>query len=271
MGNSGTVPLYDVTFMEIHTMHLETSTRRMAASTILLLVAMSCSSATDVVAPPAALPTAALDSMRVSSRSISADGAGQIIISAFVPSTMLEKVTTVYFTTTGGTLGSGTAVNAAVNDRGVARAVLTAPTAPTVIFVSASAYATVKTDSILATVALPDTMSVSAASALIRADTLTVVNEVAVTAQLTRKSGNVSSGLTVEWSATAPNGIAPVFSAVTLSNTTGVATAKYSPGLTSYRGPVTITVKTKGSTGATLSASTVVYLLPPEAAKSSNE
>ena len=249
--------------MERTTMHPGMRNKWIAAAPfVILLTVAGCELEKFTLPTPA---VSALDTFIVSSRSLVADGASQVIMTAIVPPPMRGKVTSVQFTTTSGSFGaSATSITAAVNDSGRARAVLTAPGAPTVIFVSASAFATVKTDSIFASVALPDTMSVSAAGALLRADTLTVVNEVLVTAQLTRRNGMAGSGLTVEWSASAANGVSPVFSAVTLSSASGVATAKYSPGLTSYRGPVTVTAKTKGANGGTLTASAIVYLLPPE-------
>ncbi|MEO8624235.1 MAG: hypothetical protein ABI625_24355 [bacterium] len=199
-----------------------------------------------------------------SADSISADGSSQIQLEASVPDNLRNTVSTVYFTATGGSFGAtGATVSVAVDTKGKAHASLTAPATPMLIHVTASALSTVMTDTIRAVTALPDTMFATTPRLVIRADTVSTVDTITVSVQLLRKTGTASAGLTVDWAATAANGVKPIFTALTVSSAAGVITCKYSPGLTNYKGPVTVTASTKG-VGGTISASTVVYVLPPE-------
>jgi hypothetical protein len=102
------------------------------------------------------------------------------------------------------------------------------------------------------TVALPESLFVSAAAAALRSGESTLV-----TVTLLRQTGQVSPRLQVNYSAVT-NGSSPIgaFSGVSLSER-GVSTATFNVGPTSYVGPVTIRASVNGGADGTASVQIV--------------
>ena len=256
---------------------------RAFVATLILLAMTSCDSGdfADPSLPIAMAPkSVALDSLTGSATSVDADGASQITLVAHVPNGVRDSVPSVSFSTTGGTFAGAppgaSTLTVNTDTGGRARAVLVAPTTQGTIYIQAKAMGTTLVSNVLATPALADTIIVSTARPTVTADRSTP-DTITVTATLLRKVGAVSAGVGVQFSADSlivdpvavdKIKVGPVFTAPTVSGAGGTVTIRYSPGLTLYRGPVTIVAATRTSKGIA-SATTTIFVVAPPTAKSS--
>lgn len=106
--------------------------------------------------------------------------------------------------------------------------------------------------------ATPDAVTVLVQSATVKASP---VNEVTVTVQLLRDVGTVNAGTLVTLTARTEDGVqVGSFRNITRSDTNQQATAQYSPGDTSYRGPVIVEA---GAEGTRARGRTTVQVVDP--------
>lgn len=198
-----------------------------------------------------------------------ADGATQIKLTATLDQAVQLVRPYVAFSTTAGSLvPGGTSIATVTPDiGGSAIVVLVAPSAPGVAYLRAGADTTVRTDSVVFVRALPSRINLEPKRFTLISDTLATSQDDTLIVTLTRDVGVVTAGTLVSFSATTTIGPPAVFAGVSTSNAAGVVTMRYSPGLTKYRGPVTITATTTGQDGSPLVAQTTVQIIAPLASK----
>jgi hypothetical protein len=200
-----------------------------------------------------------IQALTMSAREVPADGASTITLRAVLSATSTSR--TVRFGTSAGVLlaataRADTAISVPADPAGVALVLLEADTALGVALVRASAGATTLVDTVRFVRALPDQISLSADSFRVLPDP---ARPLMLTATLTRSVGHVTRGAVVEFTATRPDGTSlGWFGGTTTSSGLGTVSTRYTPGTTSYQGPVIITARTMGASGGMISANMTV-------------
>lgn len=185
-----------------------------------------------------------------------ADGATLSRFSVAVSASVPSAQRTATFTSSAGTfVPSGTVPVSASN---LATADLRSPTVIGTARVQATVAGVTRETLIDFERALPDALTVAVQSATVKASP---INEVTVTVLLLRDVGTVSPGTLVTLTARTGDGVqVGSFRNVTRSDTNQQATAQYSPGDTSYRGPVIIEARAEGTRAR---GSTTVQVVDP--------
>ncbi|MBW3570037.1 MAG: hypothetical protein KY467_02915 [Gemmatimonadetes bacterium] len=194
--------------------------------------------------------------------SLAADGASTMLVRATVRRGTARTPRSVTFSASSGTFGGGTnEITVPVDSSGTATALLRAPADPTQAVVRATA-GNASLDTVIRFVrALPETVVLSADSFRVPAGAGSTLR---VTAALRRSIGTVSPGATVHFSALRPDGTAiGWFAAETVSNTSGVVTATFTPGETDYRGPVRIVAAMQRPGGGMVQAEMTIIIADP--------
>lgn len=210
-------------------------------------------------------PEAALADFVAKPRSAPADGTSLVTLVATVTRRDATRPAPVTFSTSGGALISSAAsaqtVTIGATSADTATVQVRAPRDSALVYVRATAGDVTKKDSIVFTRALPESIQLEPNPFAIQASPSA---SVVVTAYLRRSVGLVSPGTPLRFSATAPNGADPgILGVPSVSDSQGVVTIKYSPGTTSYRGPVTVTATLDlPGTPSSISGQTTVQLLP---------
>ncbi len=194
-----------------------------------------------------------------------ADGATLDELVAQVTTRSADSPAEVTFSASGGTLvaatGTGSTLTLGATSGGGATLQLRAPNAVGLVFVRASVGDVTLQDTVLFVRALPNRVDVEPNVFTVQ---VTPSATVTISAYLRRDIGVVTPGTPVAFSISAPGGAdAGVLGAPSPSDSQGVATVKYSPGVTSYRGPVTInaTVAVDG-VNQSVGGGTTIQLLP---------
>lgn len=188
--------------------------------------------------------------LSLSSTSAPADGATVVQVMGMVdPGTRADR-RQLTFSASGGTLteGDGKAVTVVADERGVARVGLRAPAEPGLVRIRLTVGSVTRQDSVSFTRAQPETITVEPERFAIAAG---LQNETRVAAHLRRSLGKVSPGTTVSFRAFRAGTNIEVgrFGTATLSDGNGVVTVRYTPGETTYRGPVRIVAIFTGDNG----------------------
>lgn len=202
-------------------------------------------------------------SLALGADSLQADGASTVLVRAMVRRGTARAPATVTFTTTSGVFaGDSAQVTVRVDSSGTATALLRAPRTPGLALVRARAGNAALDATFRFIHAYPETIVLSADSFRVAA---TPASRVEVTATLRRMIGSVSPGTTVSFAAVTRDTV-PVgwFSGETPSDSTGVAEATYTPGSTSYRGPVTIIATARGANGGVVRGMTTIEISDPQ-------
>lgn len=234
----------------------------LALGLLLALAATGCSEdSPGPVAPDDVLALAA------SAAAIPADGASQATITATIPADAASANRTVAFTTTAGTFqgadAPGTSTQAQADLDGRATVILRSGTRPATAQVEASVAGVVRVLTVRFTAALPETIDVDPGTFSLAAG---FGNTTTVTATLRRTGGGVATEATeVRFAAATPAGATVgEFRSVTPSDAQGAATALYTAGDTTHRGPVTVTARvTDPATGATVSGTATLQIVDP--------
>ncbi|MDP9122771.1 MAG: hypothetical protein M3O15_15610, partial [Acidobacteriota bacterium] len=171
-----------------------------------------------------------------------ADGATPSLVSAQVSADLGASNRTVTFTTTAGSFTAGaqslTATVTAGAD-GKASTLLYSPTATGAAVVSASVFQNSKQAVITFLPALPDAILVAVSPASVPD---TAKDTVTITAQLVRGTGAVTPNTVVSFAVQDAKGVPfGTFTSIQASNSTGLATAVFSPGGTGHTGRATVT------------------------------
>jgi hypothetical protein len=211
--------------------------------------------------------TGGVTGLTFSARTGTADGVSPIVVTATVPATASGTDRAVAFSTTIGTLTAGTTtantVTVTADASGMASALLRASGAGLGL-VTASTGRGTRQDTVTFVAARPETVELEPAQFTVKGDLSSTVD---LTAYLRRRTGSVTPGATVRFSAVRAEGPGSgtsigIFSVPTPSDTGGRVTARFAPADSVYRGRVTITAQTLGASGDTLQAQTVVTVVP---------
>lgn len=188
--------------------------------------------------------------LSVSAPSVPADGATVLQVSGVVDPDTRGDRRQLTFSVSGGVLteGDGKTVTVAADEDGTARVGLRAPADPGVARIRLTVGSITRQDSVLFTRAVPESITVEPERFAIAAG---LQNEIRVTVQLRRVIGRVSPGTQVGFRAfrAGTNIEAGRFGVPSLSDANGVVTVRYTPGDTSYRGPVRIVAIFTGEGG----------------------
>jgi hypothetical protein len=203
--------------------------------------------------------------LTVNPESIPADGASTSTLTARVPAGALPEDRIVTFSTSAGTFVDGSIVSSEPIDvpadvHGVAAVQLRSGLSGGAAIVRAEAGTATRKGRVNFTLALPQQVIVTADTYLLSVGSADTTD---VEALLYRSQGVASAGLPVEWTAVDPGGAAVGgFSSQTASDSSGKATAEYSPGTTAFRGVVTIRALVRDpSSGASVQGETAVELV----------
>jgi|GEM_PF-2845958 len=203
-------------------------------------------------------------SLTFSADSLQADGSSTVVVRAAVRTGTARTPRAITFETTSGAFGAGATpltVTVPVDSAGVATALLRAPGEPGLALVRARAGNTGLESSIRFVRAYPESLTLSANSFRVGAS---AGNSLTITAPLRRSVGRVSPGVTVVFTATAPDGTAVGwFAGQTVSDTSGAVVATYTPGSTPYRGPVRIMAHTQGVGGSMIGGEMLIEVVDP--------
>ncbi len=216
---------------------------------LLLLATLSGCSESD---PTRSVAPDQLITLTASLTAIPADGVSRTRLTAQIPPDASAGNRTVTFKSTGGTLLGGTNNSLAVpvDVEGRAVADLLSPTRPGSAEVSAQVSNFVRTMAVAFTGALPDRITVDAGTFSLLPG---LANSTTVTATLRRGSGVASENTTVTFRALTSGGSRlGEFRSVTLSNSSGQATALYTAGETTFRGTVKIFARVEDVTSGTV-------------------
>lgn len=188
--------------------------------------------------------------LSVSAPSAPADGTTVLQITGFVDPDTRGDRRQLTFSVSGGVLteGDGKTVAVTADEDGAAQVGLRAPTDPGVARIRLTVGSITRQDSVLFTRAVPDAITVEPERFAIAAG---LQNEIRVTVQLRRALGRVSPGTPVAFRAFRAGTTIEVgrFGVPSLSDANGVVTVRYTPGDTSYRGPVRIVAIFTGEGG----------------------
>lgn len=204
-----------------------------------------------------------LVSLTLGADSLQADGSSTMLVRAAVRRGTARTPDSVTFSASSGTFGDNAdQLTVRVDSSGTATALLRAPANPTLAVVRAAA-GNASLDAVVRFVhALPDTVVLSADSFRISAGAGSTLE---IDAMLRRSVGTVSPGATVHFAAFRQDGTAiGWFAGETASDTTGLVTAKFTPGETDYRGPVRIVATTQRAGGGLARGELVVVVTDPE-------
>jgi hypothetical protein len=208
--------------------------------------------------------------LSASAAAIPADGVSLVTITAVIPSDAAPANRTIAFTTTAGSFAGtsppGASIEVPADVDGRAVVFLQSGTQPAEAQVQASVAGFVRTVTVRFVQALPETIEVDPGTFSLEPG---FANTTTVTATLRRSGGGVATqGTEVRFTATTPAGAAVgEFRAVTPSDAQGQATALYTAGDTTHRGPVTITARvTDPATGATVAGTATLQIVEPPAA-----
>jgi hypothetical protein len=204
--------------------------------------------------------TPALDSLTPALLTAEADDVSVVLLTASLTHPTKQGPTAVVFTTTLGIFAATgtTSVPASVDTTGHAFAYLRAPRIPGVTRVSASYGTMVLSDTILFTRADPDTILVEASSFAVDSGPS---HELLVSAVLRRSVGLPSPGIEVQFFA-APNTGSPTFGIPSLSDATGRASARFSPG-NAPTGQIILTASALRNDSTIVSGHTSVQVVSP--------
>lgn len=202
--------------------------------------------------------------LTVNPPTIPADGVSVAMLKARVPAGTREENRQVTFTTSAGTFVDGAIVSSdpiiiEADVNGIAVVQLRSTVQVGFAIVRAKAGSLVDQDTVSFGLALPEQIVVSADRFVLQVST---ADSTTVTATLLRAGGVATEGTVVQFTAEDDQGGAlGGFSSVTPSDATGHATAVYSPGVTAYRGDVTIraTVPDPGA-GSSVEGETTVQI-----------
>lgn len=212
-----------------------------------------------------------LIALTASSAAIPADGVSRVTFTALIPANASAGNRTVTFTSTGGTLvggtpGSGTSMSLAVPADVEGRAVvqLQSPTRPGSAQVTAQVSTFLQALTVAFTGALPDRILVDPGAFSLEPG---FANTTTVTATLRRGQGVASESTLVEFRALTPAGTRlGEFRAVTPSTASGTATALFTAGETTFRGPATIFARvTDVASGTVIEGSATIQIVEPPA------
>jgi hypothetical protein len=185
-----------------------------------------------------------------------ADGATLTAITASIPADARADRRTVAFSTTAGTFeGATREASVAADSSGQAVARLRAPLDTGEATVRVTAGGVTRVVTVRFDRAFPDTVLLDANPFGVRAD---AAHAVIVTATLRRGVGRPSRLTPVTFTATAPaGGEVGRFGPATLSDSTGVVTVRFTPGVTAYRGPVVLQATAPRASGVVTGRVTV--------------
>lgn len=204
-----------------------------------------------------------ITSLTMSAQIAPADGLTPVELTAVVPQAAAGSSRTVTFATTVGTLSAGSTngstVTVKADSSGRARVLLRSRSAELAL-VSASAGSGAVQDTTRFVRALPETILLDASANTVKGS---LDSSVMLSAFLRRSIGLVSTGTTVAFSAAREEGTAagtPIgqFGVPTLSDSTGLVTARFSPLDTLYRGNIRIIARTLSARGDTVQAATSI-------------
>jgi hypothetical protein len=186
------------------------------------------------------------------------DGASSALISAQVQEGWLDATRQITVTTTLGTLDGPTAtsVTPTADAQGRVSVVLRSPHDKGTALVTASSGGVSRTLTVTFTEAPPERLLVQSDIAFLPASP---ADKAHLTVTLTRSSGKPTIGTPVIFRATDVNGTAiGAFAGIQPSNASGVATADFSVGTTTYRMPVTIAASVDGTPASGTTQITIV-------------
>ena len=247
------------------TLHACLQTRAAAGCITVCLLTVIFGACDDGAGPvqPTSRVGASIKTFSVPKTPLEADGLTHATLSVvLVPGSTLIRPY-ISFATTAGVLLPGASATASVVPDGSlsASAILVAPTLPGVAFVRVDADTSTRSDSVIFVAALPDSIAVAPTSILVKANSTTMADTTVLRAVLWRMKGSVSPGARVTFVASPIAGVTPQFGAATSSDANGIVTIRFSPGLTSYSGPIAITATTAGAGGTPIVAHTTVTVI----------
>lgn len=202
--------------------------------------------------------------LSVNPETIPADGASTATLKARVPAGAMPDDRLVIFSTSAGTFVDGSIVSSdpieiPADVHGIATVQLRSELAAGSAIVRAEAGSVARKGRVHFVLAAPQQVFVTSDTLVL---SVGASDTAGVEATLFRTQGVPSVGLPVEWSAVDPVG-APVggFTSVTLSDDQGKATATYAPGITAFRGDVTLRALVRDpSSGASVQGETTVQI-----------
>lgn len=203
-------------------------------------------------------------SFTVSADSLQADSASTLVVRATVRGGTARTPRSVTFQTTSGTFdGDQTpeSVTVSVDSAGTATALLRAPIRTGDALVRALAGNALLERTVRFVRAWPESIVLNADSFRVGGSS---GKTLVIRATLRRSVGKVTPGATVMFTAVDSAGTAiGWFAGETVSDTSGVAQATFTPGTTPYRGPVRIMAHTRGATGTMLGAEMRIEVIDP--------
>jgi hypothetical protein len=206
------------------------------------------------VAPPG------VSTLTVAPKTALADGQTLITVSAVAsPGITRLQVT---FTTSDGTFlqaTPGPSITVDADADGRASALLRTSITVGTVVVGATANGKTIRDTVFFTRAFPDRIDVEPSVFELKA---TAGNTIQLDAFLRRATGSVSLGTLADFSATRSNGTAiGIFGAPQPSDQTGKVTVKFTPGDSSFRGPISLVAKVTTPNGI-IQGSTMITVVP---------
>ena len=229
---------------------------------ILVLMVVGCKEKGDPSEPLNEVPP----TLTVSERNITADGVSTTVVSIEKGSGREREV--VLGTTSGVFVPSNTSsVALPLSDNAPSIAILRSPTSEGKAYIVASVGKDLLRDSVTFTRAHPEAIRIESDKFAVAAKP---TEEARITVQLSRLSGSLQSGTQIEMNARNNDGVTVGrFSTIPIADANGTASVRYTPGNTSYRGPVTITAAVT-TPNRTISSATVVDVIDPPADSTSN-
>jgi hypothetical protein len=208
-----------------------------------------------------------LSTLQPSIRSAPADGESLFLVSATVPREARPPNRMVTFATSAGAIlanGRSSAIDSALADAsGRAIVLLRASRSIGIATVSASAGGSALHDTVRFVRAFPELLS--AASSPTTIDSGAVGSAITIRVQLLRSVGTVTAGASAVFTATKVGGASiGAIDSLSLSDTSGVITARFTTLDSSYVGPITITARTDDEFGVHLEAQTAVTVVRPK-------
>jgi hypothetical protein len=232
---------------------------RVVAALVALAVLAACDEEMPVATPSF---SEALEKLEFSAASPLADGAMIVQISAQVPAGSTLQPRLVAFSTSAGTfVQGGTSVTTSAGADGKVRAFLRAPIRADTARIRASAGGTILIKDLPFAAALPQTLEIEPDSFSVQADPVKGGQTITITAFVRRASGAVTPGQEVGFSADLAGSAPPRIGVASRSDSAGKVTVKYSPGPTSYRGPIVIRAQTVGENNRVLAATTTIDII----------